>query len=136
MTKDTESGARAPSPPSPAELEELTAATMAIANLIAEGLELGATPAMPLLRVSGTILAALRKRGWELPAGFIFRDSDSSPSTAGSSSRHAARELAALEAHRDQVCPQCQGIDVTPATALPPGTFKCGSCRAIWRRAR
>ena len=62
------SGAASVAAATPAELEELSAAALELSTLIANGLELDAVPALPLLRVAGEILAALRKHGWQLPS--------------------------------------------------------------------
>ena len=35
--------------------------------------------------------------------------------------------------HRPDACPQCDSGDVTAAYRLPPGSWKCQSCGAVWR---
>jgi len=38
-----------------------------------------------------------------------------------------------IHVERPEACPQCDSGDVTSAYRLPPGTWKCQTCGALWR---
>lgn len=40
------------------------------------------------------------------------------------------------EAMRPKACPKCDSCHVLPAMRLPPDTWRCGLCGAIWRQRR
>lgn len=72
--------------------------------------------------------------------GLITPDSRGLPWKAGVIAVWAGRRAWPTEAGKTlgkvaqpEACPQCDSGDVTAAYRLPPGTWKCQTCGAVWR---